>query len=204
MTAKRQSNLSNVIPLRRKGASVAPLSDEALVAACGTGDPNALAVLFERLCDDVARFVGRLAYVDHQDIEDVVHDVFLAVFRNAASYQRRSGVKTWVLAIAGNIARERCRKATRGRNAWEQLAQAPGRVESSEEGDIIAKELLERIALRIPALPHDLRVAFLLCDVEELRGVEVAAALGIPSGTLYRRLHEARRMLRDAIDGREP
>ena len=40
-----------------------------------------------------------------------------------------------------------------------------------------------------------------MCDVEEIPGVEVAEVLGVPEGTLWRRLHQARRALRAALDG---
>ena len=49
------------------------------------------------------------------------------------------------------------------------------------------------------ALPHDLRAAFVLCDLEEMPGVEAARALDVRAGTLWRRLHEARRALRAAL-----
>ena len=64
---------ARIIPFRRKTSNVDPLSDEALVAACATGDPNALAQLFDRLCADVTRFLGRLTYVDTQDVQDLLN-----------------------------------------------------------------------------------------------------------------------------------
>jgi len=164
--------------------------------------PSALARLFDHLGDDVARFLSRLAYVDQQDVEDLVHDVFLAVFKKAGSYQRRSGVKTWIFAIAGNVARERQRKRSRGRDAHSHLRRVQDdRDRRSPERGAIAQQLVSRIERGMAALPHDLRLTFVMCDVEGLPGTEVARALGIPTGTLYRRLHEARKRLRDAIDG---
>ncbi|MEZ4224739.1 MAG: sigma-70 family RNA polymerase sigma factor [Polyangiaceae bacterium] len=193
---------AKVIPIRPRASSVDALSDEGLVAACAAGDANALAQLFDRLCDDVTRVLARLAYVDAQDIPDLVNDVFLAVFRAAPSYRKTSAVKTWVLAIASNIARDRCRKATRGRTAMVELAVgAEEHDRRSLERAVITKELVEKLNAAIPKLPHDLRVAFVMCDVEELPGVEVARVLGIPKGTLYRRLHEARQMLRGFVEG---
>jgi len=200
-----KADKARVIPFRRKQSAIDPLSDEALIAACATGDPNALAQLFDRLCNDVTRFLGRLAYIDSQDVQDCVQDVFLAVFRSASSYRQRSGVKTWVLAIAGNVARERWRKTARGRSVRDQLALDVFRVEGpSLECATVTKDLILRVERSIKTLPHDLRVAFVMCDVEELPGVEVAHALGIPNGTLYRRLHEARQRLRRELDGSEP
>ncbi|MBK9031936.1 MAG: hypothetical protein IPL61_11520 [Myxococcales bacterium] len=40
-----------------------------------------------------------------------------------------------------------------------------------------------------------------MCDLEQLPGVEVARALGIPEGTLWRRLHDARKAIRVAVEG---
>jgi RNA polymerase sigma-70 factor (ECF subfamily) len=64
------------------------------------------------------------------------------------------------------------------------------------------RELVERLAVALRELPHDLRVAFVLCDLEEVRGTEAARALGVREGTLGRRLHDARRALRLALEGR--
>ena len=61
-------------------------------------------------------------------------------------------------------------------------------------------QALQRLAAAVEELPHDLRAAYVLCDLEELPGVEAARVLGVRAGTLWRRLHEARRALRDAIE----
>jgi RNA polymerase sigma-70 factor (ECF subfamily) len=59
---------------------------------------------------------------------------------------------------------------------------------------------VHRLAAALEDLPHDLRTAYVLCDLEDVPGVDAARVLGIRAGTLWRRLHEARRALRDAID----
>ena len=58
------------------------------------------------------------------------------------------------------------------------------------------RQSLERLRAGIEELPYDFRVVFLLCDLEGLKGTEAARALGIPEGTVWRRLHEARTRLR--------
>ena len=65
------------------------------------------------------------------------------------------------------------------------------------------QRLMARIGDAIGTLPHDLQVAFALCDLEQLPGIEVARALRIPEGTLWRRLHQARRAIRAALEGAE-
>jgi RNA polymerase sigma-70 factor (ECF subfamily) len=62
-------------------------------------------------------------------------------------------------------------------------------------------EILAYLGNAIARLPHDLRVAFVLCDVEGTSGTEAARALSIPEGTLYRRVHEARKRLKADMEG---
>ena len=52
----------------------------------------------------------------------------------------------------------------------------------------------------LASLPHDLRVVFVMCELEEVSGAEAARVLNLRQGTLYRRLHDARRKLRYALD----
>ena len=73
---------------------------------------------------------------------------------------------------------------------------APRPDEASEHN-----ELLARLQVAVLALSPKLRVVFLMCDVEGIPGVEVARGLGLRQGTLWRRLHEARRRLRAALEG---
>ena len=53
----------------------------------------------------------------------------------------------------------------------------------------------------LSALPPILRETFVLCELEDVPGPEAARALGVREGTLWWRLHEARRRLRAAVDG---
>jgi RNA polymerase sigma-70 factor (ECF subfamily) len=61
------------------------------------------------------------------------------------------------------------------------------------------RELVSRLQVVFETLPTDLRVAFTLCDIEGMRGVDVARALQLPEGTVWRRLHEARVRLRAGL-----
>ena len=63
---------------------------------------------------------------------------------------------------------------------------------------------MQRLLVALDDLPHDLREAFVMCDLEEVAGVDVARALGVREGTLWRRLHEARRALRCALTEKAP
>jgi len=108
MTAK-------LVPLRRISGDIAEMSDEALVAACGTGDAPALGALFDRFHTAVYRFAARLAMTDDLARDDLVQATFLEVRRAAPAFRGTSSVKTWILGISANIARHTLRAERRRR-----------------------------------------------------------------------------------------
>src|SRR5262249_59502947 len=75
------------------------VSDETLIARIASGDRDAMRALYLKHHVRVYRFVMRL--VRNQTMaEDVISDVFLDVWRQAGSFEGRSAVSTWLLAIA--------------------------------------------------------------------------------------------------------
>ena len=189
-----------LVPLRRIRGDIVELTDEALLAACGTGDPSALGALFDRFHVAVYRFAGRLPMTDDGARDDLVQATFLEVRRAAAAFRGTSSVKTWILGVAANVARHALRGERRRRvhqaAYLEQLTAAPEQVDVQVE----RRKLLARVAEALAALPRDQQIAFILCDLEQLPGPDVAHALDIPEGTLWRRLHTARKAMRTAIE----
>lgn len=112
-----------VLPVAARAAD--ELSDEALLAACSTGDRVALGTLFDRHVDAMTRFVRRLGHVDEQDVDDLVHDTFLEVIRVAGTFRGGSSVRTWLFGIASNVARGRLRAAVRLRSARTRVGAEP-------------------------------------------------------------------------------
>ncbi len=193
MTAK-------LVPLRRISGDITEMSDEALLAACGTGDAPALGALFDRFHLAVYRFASRLPMTDDLARDDLVQATFLEVQRAAPSFRGTSSVKTWILGIAANIARHTLRAERRRRVHQARFLE---RVEAASEPldtQLERKKLLAQIAEALSRLPRDQQIAFILCDLEQLPGVEVARVLDIPEGTLWRRLHTARKAMRQAIE----
>ena len=175
-------------------------TEATLVAACAKRDGAAMGTLFERHGEAVHRFLWRLCG-GGADVDDLTHATFLAAFRSAANFRRGSQVRTWLFGIALNVSRHHQRGESRRRaflRAWAEHPKNDGtRPDRLAEG----RQLVRRLEDALAALPPDLRAAYLLCDVEDLRGAEAAEALGIPTGTLGRRLHQARKALRAAIEG---
>jgi len=191
---------AKLIPLRRVSGDVTEISDEALLAACGTGDAAALGALFDRFHAAVYRFAARLPTTDELARDDLVQATFLEIRRIASSFRGTSSVRTWILGVAANVARHQLRSERRRRVHQARFLESLPDASAPVEGDLERRRLLARIGEAIARLPHDQQVAFILCDLEQLPGVDVARALGIPEGTLWRRLHVARKAVRATIE----
>ena len=125
---------------------------------------------------------------------------FVAVHRSAASFRGNASVRTWVFAIASNVTRRYLRDQVRRRSAFDRLARQPITPVARPDESVEQQQLVRRMRAALTALPHDLRVTLVMCDLEEIPGREAAAVLAIPEGTLYRRVHEARRALRALVE----
>src|SRR5919197_1650231 len=85
------------------GSVVRTLSDEALLAGLGSGDPDAAAAFVDRF---QRRVFGMTLSVlrDRQAAEDAAQEAFVRAWRHAAAYDPRRGtVAAWLLTLARNV-----------------------------------------------------------------------------------------------------
>ena len=179
-------------------------SDQRLVAACADGDLEALGALFDRHHRAVYAFLSRLSGTDDRDVDDLVQATFLEASASARRFRGQAAVRTWLFGIAAHVASHHTRADIRRRSLHVRAAeqapvQANDSIEAAERRDVAL-----RVAAALASLPHDLRVVFVMCAVEEIPGPQVAGVLGIREGTLWWRLHEARKALRSMLEGRSP
>ena len=170
------------------------MTDAGLVAACAAEDRTARSLLFERHVDSMYRFIARMRGSDADAIDDLVQATFLRAFNGAARF-RGENARSWLFGIAANVVREHARREIRRKRALSLVAEELPRTVAP------ASHLLARLPDVIAKLPHELRAVFVLIDLEGERGSDAAHALGIPEGTLWRRVFEARTLLRQAIVG---
>lgn len=192
---------ARLTPLRRVAGSTEELSDQALVAACALGDSAAMGALIDRYQAPVYRFVSRLLGSDGAERDDAVQATFFEISRTASRFRSASTVRVWIFGIAANIARNQIRTHVRRRRMETALASVPPQRATRPDDEAQRRELLARLGSALAVLPHHLREAFVLCDLEDVSGRDAAATLGVREGTVWRRVHEARKTLRAAIDG---
>lgn len=196
---------AKVIPLspREPARDVDEPEDIDLLGACAAGDRDALGALYDRHQAVLWRFLTRLLGPGTPEVDDLVQATFLEVWRSAPRFRGDAAVRTWILGIGQNLARKQMRDRGRRRAALDRLGEL---AESSvtPEGRWQDRLLVERMQVALQTLSPELRSAFVLCDVEGLKGVEAARVLSVRPGTLWRRLHDARKRLRRALEGGTP
>jgi RNA polymerase sigma-70 factor (ECF subfamily) len=176
--------------------------DRDLVAAALQGDAAAFRGLVERYQNLVAGLAWRYG-LRREEIEDVVSEVFLKVYRNLDSYRPEHPFSTWLYRVAMNHlldqGRRRAREGTR--------VDLPRDLEATGERADRRLELRERARLLREALRQlepKYREAIFLVYVEELRVEDAARLLGVPEGTVKTRLMRARQALRRLLAARYP
>lgn len=155
-------------------------------------DAIGAADLFREHAAFVARFLARLG-VPRDDAEDLVQEVFLTAHRRGGFVPGQARPTTWLAEIALRVAstarRSRRRKPAHASEGLDH-AQAQG-ADPAEAA--AAREALVRIERALAGMDLDRRAVFVLFEIEGQACDAIAAGLGIPVGTVYSRLHAARR-----------
>jgi len=136
--------------------------------------------------------------------EDLVQETFLKAFRAYPGFEKGSNFKAWIFTILSNSFLNDARRKSRAAAPTDFAEIEPaGEPEPAylraEEVDRLRDRLDDAAARALEKLPEEFRLPFLLSTLEDLSYKEIAAALGIPMGTVMSRLFRARRWLRDEL-----
>lgn len=183
-------------------------SDDILVRQVQAGDAAAFDALFERYAPRIRPHLVRLVR-DDAAADDLLQEVFLRLWTRAEQWEGRGTVSGWLTRVATNLALNHLRSVRRRRSQpldlpkepedEDDIETAPGwMVDAAALGpDEVLEEAERRDALRraVYALPEEQRQVLRMVHEAEMDIREVAAQLGIPSGTVKSRLHYAREEL---------
>lgn len=178
-----------------------PWTDDAVAVACSSGDPQAVAELFERFQGPVTRFMSRL--VAGADVEDLVQATFLQIARGKAKFDGRSSVKTWLFAIAANVMRQHCRSSARHRRLlWALTSVSKGTASDRLAEQVDARRHVRHVRAAFESLSEKSRLAFVLCELEGLSAREASQVLESSETAIWKRVSDARKALLRAVEGR--
>jgi RNA polymerase sigma-70 factor (ECF subfamily) len=189
-------------------------SDRELVAQATSGDDDAFAQLVLRHQGTIKSYLYRLTAC-REDAEDLTQEVWIRSFTRLGSFTGRASVRTWLFAIATNVAMEHYRVKARwlvdAQDKAKALAAAdpeiPGILRRTHwESPRARYEMREHVdfcfTCIMKTLPLDGHIALMLCDLYHLAPDEAAEVLGRPAGAVDRLLHEARAAMARILERR--
>ena len=176
--------------------------DIELVARVATGDKQAFETLFSSYGERVFRYAHRLIH-DVQKAEEVTNDVMIEVWKNAARFEGRSKVSTWILGITRHLALN----AVRGKKLdTVDIDTAPESVDVGESAEPVAvlgerEDLKRKLRRALAQLSADHRDVIELTFFQGCSYQEIAAIVGCPENTVKTRMFHAKKQLQGILPG---
>ncbi|HEY0799819.1 MAG TPA: sigma-70 family RNA polymerase sigma factor [Steroidobacteraceae bacterium] len=168
-------------------------SDSELLIAIAAGNRRALEELYLGYQRRLARFLSRFTR-RHENIEEIINDTFMVVWRTANDFRRASQVSSWIFGIAyrtalKSIRRQKNHSDARSFDECREQSVDPGR----------ETEIQDWVMHGLNRLTDEQRLAVELAFHMGHSLMEIAAITGAPIGTVKARMFHARQKLREYL-----
>lgn len=184
------------------GKDVDNAEDAGTVRAIAGGDKRALSHLYSRYSSQLLALGIRMLGVK-SEAEDLLHDVFLEVWKRAGDYDPARGtVRAWLCLRMRSRALDRKKSPRMARAvAWDDARANETEAPAMDPGLRMERE---RVRTALAALSTEQKDVVDLCYFAGLSTAEAAERLACPVGTVKSRLSSARDRLRAALDDKMP
>ena len=185
-------------PSQSSGPSIAakmsrPLPQSAAVCA----QPLSFSEVYEGYFDFVWRAAANRG-IPAGALDDVTQEVFIVIARKLPEFEGRSSVRTWIAGIVRRVAADFVRKRGNRPSGDESLVQEPaGPVVTTAE--LERKAAVELLELLLARMSDEQREVFVLHELEELSGAEIAELTNTNENTVWTRLRAARRIFQEGV-----
>jgi RNA polymerase sigma-70 factor (ECF subfamily) len=165
------------------------------------GDPEAFRALVGETHATVFRLAAALVS-DRDEAADVTQETYVRAWGRVGELRDGAAALGWLCRIARNVAHDRRRSWwSRMRAPLDALAGEAAPREEAPDASLAAAERASAVRAALAKLPEKQRVVLALRELEGLSYDEIAAALGVPVGTVESRLHRARGALARRLAG---
>jgi RNA polymerase sigma-70 factor (ECF subfamily) len=163
------------------------------------GDEAAFSELFRNHRGDVTRLVFRVLGPS-ADVDDVVQDVFVHVFRSLVNFRGESKFSTWLYRLTINVARMHLRRGrSRPRFADVPVPEMNEDEELGPDGETDRSRRIGALYQLLDSLSEKKRTVLVLHDFEGMSPKEISELVDAPIMTVRTRLFYARKELYGAI-----
>jgi RNA polymerase sigma-70 factor (ECF subfamily) len=178
--------------MKDPGAMPPPGVADDLVARCQRGEREALGEFYRRYRPDVTRNLYRVLGPHRGDLEDVLQEVFIEVFRSIPRFRGDAKLSTWLHRLTLNVAFQRLRKRKRLAEVPEESVREQASAQTPERG-LDSRRRIDTVYKLLDHLAPKKRMVFILHEIEGYEPKEIAELVGAPVLTVRTRLHYARK-----------
>src|SRR4051812_14955713 len=173
-------------------------TEAVLLQRVAGGDQDAFAELYRRLQRPLFGYLMKLVR-EREMVEDVLNETMMEVWRQAARFEGRSSVNTWVFSIAHHRAVSKLRKK-RETSLDEEQAAAIEDEGPTPDVNAETKDMSRLIARLMEQLSFEHREILHLAYFQEFSVQEIADALDLPANTVKTRMFYARQRLKVLLE----
>jgi len=159
----------------------------------------------ETLMREYGNDVLRTAYSYVKDkfaAEDIFQEVFIKVFKNLDTFRDESSIKTWIIRITINTAKDHLKSAY-SQKVVPMMEFKEDMLTSEDDFEEVENRDRDRVVKEsVMSLPENYREVLLCVYYHEMSVAETAKSLDIAEGTVKSRLSRAREMLKNKLEGR--
>jgi RNA polymerase sigma-70 factor (ECF subfamily) len=185
-------------------ASVPDWRDPAWTDGLRAGNERVLDVLMQELAPALCAYARRYV-ASAEDAEELVHDVFVALWMNRSRIVIRDSIRTYLYRAVTNrgINAVRDRATERRVLGWVERAAHPHGATELHEGELATQRSQLAVAVQeaMARLPERVRTAFDLVRMRGLSYGEAAAVMGVAPKTIDTHLSRAVKSLRESLRG---
>lgn len=177
--------------------------DRVLVSRARRGDLGAFEMLVCRYQPVVSRHVRSIVGSRCLDADDITQDVFVRAYRFLGRFRGDSSFGSWLYRVTVNVTLSHRGRRLRQEPVWGDSGEGTDAsvIDSCRHADDLERDVAHRdlIDKALATLPEGLRRSIVLRDLHGLDYQEIAAATGVPLGTVESRLFRARQRLRPIL-----
>lgn len=172
-------------------------TDKMLVEAAKV-NPEEFGGIVTRYWNRLFSFIRRTSYFSQEDIEDILQEVFIKVYKYLNDYDDSMAFSTWIYHITRNTVIDEIRKRKARPIALQLEAEEIVKVIRSSldmEKELIVNDSLDKIKEIIYGLPFNYREVLILRFLEEKEYSEIMDILELPKGTVAALINRGRKLI---------
>lgn len=172
-------------------------SDEKIAKFIQSGRAEAFGIIVERYEAKLKRY-GTNFLSSHEDIEDIVQEIFIKAYENIQSFDPLRRFSPWIYRIAHNAFVNKLRKSSREKWSFMDLDTLTAHDESEEGEEHDRDEIKRMIDRALKKIDAKYREVLTLYYIEDLSYKEISDVLEVPTSTVGVRLSRGKDALRKA------